>query len=210
LSSVIPQCTFCKHAWNGSRRGEPSRARCDAFPGGIPDEILWNRVRHDSPYPGDQGIQFEPLENRVASKAPAAHKAKQRLRQAAGATTLLEHVSDPTRLELILILAEGEWHVGALCARLGQKQPAVSHHLALLKQAGIIAPHRRGKNNFYTLTDAGSALVGVVRRMQNPSSVEGPAPVSVRSANHARARGGVTASVKRRLRRATGGDGGVS
>jgi DNA-binding transcriptional ArsR family regulator len=78
---------------------------------------------------------------------------------------LLKHVSDPTRLQVILILAEGERHVGALCSQLSQSQPAVSHHLALLRHGGIIAPRRQGKNNFYSLTDVGSDLAGVVKNL---------------------------------------------
>lgn len=102
----------------------------------------------------------------AARKAAAANKeAEQQLQQARRASILLKHVSDPTRLQVILILAEGERHVGALCAQLSQSQPAVSHHLALLRHGGIIAPRRQGKNNFYSLTPTGSALADVVRRL---------------------------------------------
>ena len=34
---------------------------CKAFPDGIPREILDGEVKHTKPYPGDHGIQFEPL-----------------------------------------------------------------------------------------------------------------------------------------------------
>ena len=61
-------------------------------------------------------------------------------------------LSDETRLRILLYLArEGELHVTALCKRLGQSQPAVSHHLALLRNAGIIEPRRDGKHNFYSI-----------------------------------------------------------
>ncbi|WP_165245115.1 ArsR/SmtB family transcription factor [Paludisphaera soli] len=112
----------------------------------------------------------------VAPKAVAATKAApgrtkavkaadQRFQQAKRASILLKHVSDPTRLQVILILAEGERHVGALCAQLSQSQPAVSHHLALLRHGNIIAPRRQGKNNFYSLTDTGSELARVVTNL---------------------------------------------
>jgi hypothetical protein len=35
--------------------------KCDAFPDGIPDEILSGDNDHTEPYPGDNDIQFEPL-----------------------------------------------------------------------------------------------------------------------------------------------------
>jgi DNA-binding transcriptional ArsR family regulator len=106
----------------------------------------------------------------ASSKSSAKSKAPmkpsdQRFQVARRASILLKHVSDPTRLQVILILSEGERHVGALCAQLSQSQPAVSHHLALLRHGGIIAPRRQGKNNFYSLTDAGSQLARVVNNL---------------------------------------------
>ena len=45
---------------------------------------------------------------------------------------LLKQVSDPTRLQVLMLLFQEERNVGSLCSDLGnQSQPAVSHHLAL-------------------------------------------------------------------------------
>jgi ArsR family transcriptional regulator len=61
-------------------------------------------------------------------------------------------LSDETRLRILLYLArENELHVTALCDKLGQSQPAVSHHLALLRVAGLIEARRDGKHNFYSV-----------------------------------------------------------
>ncbi len=61
-------------------------------------------------------------------------------------------LSDETRLRVLTYLArEGELHVTALCDKLGQSQPAVSHHLALLRVAGLIEARRDGKHNFYSV-----------------------------------------------------------
>ena len=65
------------------------------------------------------------------------------------AANLLKQVSDPTRLQVISLLAERERHVGGLCKELTQSQPAVSHHLALLRVSGLIESRREGKHNFY-------------------------------------------------------------
>jgi DNA-binding transcriptional ArsR family regulator len=69
---------------------------------------------------------------------------------------LLKQVSDPTRLQVLMLLNE-------LCADLGtQSQPAVSHHLALLRHGRLIEPRRSGKHNFYGLTESGRELAQVV------------------------------------------------
>ena len=102
---------------------------------------------------------------KAAPKTKAAKGVDARFQQARRASILLKHVSDPTRLQVIMILADGEQHVGALCAQLSQSQPAVSHHLALLRHGGIIAPRRQGKNNFYSLTETGSDLAKVVKSL---------------------------------------------
>lgn len=65
-------------------------------------------------------------------------------------------LSDATRLRIIYFLLQAdELHVRALCELLSQSQPAVSHHLALLRVAGLIDSRRQGKHNFYRLLPAG-------------------------------------------------------
>ena len=81
------------------------------------------------------------------------------------AANLLKQVSDPTRLQVITLLSEGEHHVGALCDHFNMSQPAVSHHLALLRHGGIVDRRRQGKNNFYTLTDTGHRLSKIVKEV---------------------------------------------
>ncbi len=73
------------------------------------------------------------------------------------------HLADATRLAVLYLLErETEMHVGAICQRLGQTQPAVSHHLALLRHGGIIIPRREGKNNFYGLTEDGAIMASII------------------------------------------------
>jgi DNA-binding transcriptional ArsR family regulator len=97
--------------------------------------------------------------------ARAKTDAGRRLKQAQQAAVLLKQVSDPTRLHIILVLAEGETHVGGICKGLKQSQAATSHHLALLRHGGIIAPRRQGKTNVYALTEAGEELASIVKNL---------------------------------------------
>ncbi len=64
---------------------------------------------------------------------------------------LLRTLSDPTRLRLLGVLQQGECNVTDLCKRLGLPQPTVSHHLGLLRSAGLVANRRDGKQVFYSL-----------------------------------------------------------
>ena len=65
---------------------------------------------------------------------------------------LFKLLSDETRLRILLLLKRRtELNVQTLCGLLRQTQPAVSHHLALLRCAGILQLRRSGKHNFYRL-----------------------------------------------------------
>jgi ArsR family transcriptional regulator len=71
-------------------------------------------------------------------------------RTLAGLTEVFKKLADKSRLKILLALAEqGEMHVSALCEMLGQSQPAVSHHLTLLRMTGLVGYRRDGKHNFY-------------------------------------------------------------
>jgi ArsR family transcriptional regulator len=63
---------------------------------------------------------------------------------------LFKLLADETRLRILYFLVQREeLNVRTLCELLSQSQPAVSHHLALLRVAGIIECRRDGKHNFY-------------------------------------------------------------
>ena len=54
---ISGQCPYCKHILSGK-----GFLACEAFPEGIPQEIADGSVSHREPYEGDNGIQFEPIE----------------------------------------------------------------------------------------------------------------------------------------------------
>lgn len=54
---AAPICYLCKHFLPDIWKGKTGI--CKAFPGGIPEDIWYNREDHRSPYPDDNDIQFE-------------------------------------------------------------------------------------------------------------------------------------------------------
>ena len=65
---------------------------------------------------------------------------------------IFKSLADENRLHILRILMrEGRLHVSKICEELGESQPAVSHHLTLMRMAGLVAYRRDGKFNFYRL-----------------------------------------------------------
>lgn len=63
-ASMTPMCLFCKRF-----RPDADTLVCDAFPGGIPDNILDSVADHRQPYEGDDGKRFEPVSAEGAAYA---------------------------------------------------------------------------------------------------------------------------------------------
>jgi DNA-binding transcriptional ArsR family regulator len=64
---------------------------------------------------------------------------------------LFRTLADPTRRALFERLCrEGEQTVGALTAQSGVSQPAVSKHLGVLKQAGLVRDRHEGRQTHYS------------------------------------------------------------
>jgi len=64
---------------------------------------------------------------------------------------LFKTLADPTRRALFERLCrEGDQTVGALTARAGVSQPAVSKHLAVLKRAGLVSDRHKGRETHYS------------------------------------------------------------
>jgi DNA-binding transcriptional ArsR family regulator len=54
-------------------------------------------------------------------------------------------LSDPTRREILTLLARGQSHVTQLAARFDMSLPAVSKHLRVLETAGLVSRERDGR-----------------------------------------------------------------
>ena len=74
-------------------------------------------------------------------------------RTAASIAEALSALSDPTRIRVIGLLAKNEMCVGDLCLVLEMTQPAISHHLRILRNLNIVTARKTGRHVFYTLAD---------------------------------------------------------
>lgn len=64
---------------------------------------------------------------------------------------VLHALADPTRRALLGLLAEAEQPVNALAAPFAMSRPAVSQHLRVLRDAGLVVERRVGRERLYRL-----------------------------------------------------------
>jgi DNA-binding transcriptional ArsR family regulator len=70
---------------------------------------------------------------------------------------VFEAVAQPTRREILRLLAAGELSAGAVASRFDVTQPAISQHLKVLKQTGLISERREGTRRLYSVRPDGLA-----------------------------------------------------
>ena len=66
---------------------------------------------------------------------------------------LFKAFADPTRVQILLLLVDGEKCVNDITREVPVSQSAISHQLRLLKQMDLIKFRREGKNALYSLAD---------------------------------------------------------
>ncbi len=97
-------------------------------------------IPHDHGYDTEQLLKFLPTEKEFAEAAD-----------------IFSQLCDSTRLRILWLLCHSEECVGDIAAAVDMSAPAVSHHLRVLKQAGLIISRREGKEVLYTLSDTKEA-----------------------------------------------------
>ena len=65
----------------------------------------------------------------------------------------MKQLGDPSRLRIFWLLCHCEECVTDIAAMVEMSSPAVSHHLRLLKDSGLIVSQRKGKEMFYRAAD---------------------------------------------------------
>jgi ArsR family transcriptional regulator len=64
---------------------------------------------------------------------------------------IFKALADPTRREVLRRLRQGEMTAGDLAACFNVSKPSMSHHFAVLKEAGLIVSRRSGQTIWYGL-----------------------------------------------------------
>ncbi|MFZ5809674.1 MAG: ArsR/SmtB family transcription factor [Chloroflexota bacterium] len=60
-------------------------------------------------------------------------------------------IADETRQQIMSLICCQWLSVGEIVDRLNLTQPTISHHLAILRRAGLVSVREEGKQTFYTL-----------------------------------------------------------
>jgi DNA-binding transcriptional ArsR family regulator len=71
------------------------------------------------------------------------------------AARLFRVLSDPTRLAVLEFVAQREMTVSDLTGRFEVSQPAISQHLAILQETGLVSQRKEGRYVFYRAEPAG-------------------------------------------------------
>ncbi len=81
-------------------------------------------------------------------------------KNATDAVSLLKGLANESRLMIMCVLSEGEVSVGQLNQRIKLSQSALSQHLAVLREQGLVKTRRESQTIFYRLED--SAAMNII------------------------------------------------
>ena len=84
---------------------------------------------------------------------------------AVDAASLFAHLSDSTRVRILSMLAISDMCVCEMADILAMSQPAVSHHLRILRQCGVVRFRKQGQRAVYFLND--NETGELIRRLLN-------------------------------------------
>jgi DNA-binding transcriptional ArsR family regulator len=98
--------------------------------------------------------------------------------------TTLKALADETRLKLIRLILHQDLCGKALAQQLGISEAAVSQHLNVLKEAGVVQAEKRGYWTHYSIEkNALEMVIGELQRMTHQSATSNRSCRRVRAAN---------------------------
>ena len=93
-----------------------------------------------------------PTTARQVAQTPLQPQPDQQL---AALASLCKASADPLRLQVLRVLRKDSFGVSELCSIFDIRQPALSHHLKVLANAGLVATRREGNSIFYRRSELG-------------------------------------------------------
>ena len=100
-------------------------------------------------------------------------------------TAVFAAVADPRRRQILRTLREGERSAGEIARQFDVSWPAMSRHLRVLREAGLVLERREGRERRYSLSRGrlrgviGSWIAGLDARYEGPSPSPDQATVSM-------------------------------
>lgn len=83
-------------------------------------------------------------------------------------------LSDPTRRQILRLLRRGDLTAGEIAAHFPMTKASISHHLNILKHAGLVSDERRGQHVVYSLnTTVFQELFGWIMEFVGPEGTQG-------------------------------------
>jgi len=64
---------------------------------------------------------------------------------------LFKALNDPTRREILELLGKGDLSAGDIADQFAMSKPSISHHLDLLRQAGLVESVKKGQFIYYSI-----------------------------------------------------------
>ena len=95
------------------------------------------------------------LSPNTAAATPEASSPPESGQQLVALANLCKASADPLRLQVLRILRKDSFGVSELCTIFDIRQPALSHHLKVLANAGLVATRREGNSIFYRRSELG-------------------------------------------------------
>ncbi|GAB2539587.1 autorepressor SdpR family transcription factor [Spirosoma aerophilum] len=92
---------------------------------------------------------------------------------------LFKALNDPTRRQILDLLRESDLNAGEIAERFNMTKPSISHHLDLLRQAGLVEATKQGQFINYSLnTTVFDELLSWLMSFQKPESQPDTHPIA--------------------------------
>jgi DNA-binding transcriptional ArsR family regulator len=85
---------------------------------------------------------------------------------------LFEAIAQPKRREILRLLAAGEMSAGEVASHFDVTQPAISQHLRVLKDTGLVSERREGTRRLYAVRSEGLSDLHVFLADVLPASLQ--------------------------------------